>query len=324
MNLTQAILTKLSDGELYSGQALADELGVTRTAIWKVIQQLKNQGLDIEILHRQGYRIPKAIDLLEQKKILLDVNSAILPYIPQIDVFQQLPSTNQYLIEHLQRFSSGTICLAEQQSNGRGRRGREWLSPFASGIYFSILWHFDVDISSLQGLSLAIGVAVIRALHHYGVQDIELKWPNDLFYQSKKLAGILLEANALVNSHYSIVAGVGLNCRLSQEVMAEVARPVIDLESILQNPLARNRLVALLINEIVPVLRDFPKTGLEPYIHEWQRYDVLQNQQVQIELPSGTMQGKVLGVDRFGNLRMQFDDGREQTFSSAEITIRRQ
>lgn len=323
MNLAQAILTKLSNGELYSGQVLADELGVTRTAVWKVIQQLRNQGVDIEIQARQGYRLAKPVELLNEKKIRSDLQPVVANLISQIEVFQTIPSTNQHLVANFHQFPSGAICLSEQQTQGRGRRGRGWLSPFASGIYLSILWHFDVDISSLQGLSLAIGVAVIHALQRYGIQGVELKWPNDLFYQSKKLAGILLEAHASVNSHYSIVVGIGLNCRLPQEVIDEVERPVIDLETILQNPLGRNHLIALILNEMVPILRDFPKTGLEPYIPEWQRYDVLQNQQVQIELPSGTMQGKVLGVDRFGNLKMQFDDGREQVFSSAEITIRR-
>jgi BirA family biotin operon repressor/biotin-[acetyl-CoA-carboxylase] ligase len=206
------ILDILKDGEFHSGEALGEKVGCSRTAVWKHLQKLEALGLLVETTKGTGYRIVGGVELLDGEAIARALSATASPHLSRIDVFQSIDSTNTYARELAEKESaSGAVILAEQQTAGRGRRGKTWVSPFAANIYLSVVWDFEQGAQSLEGLSLAVGVAVKRALTAHGVAGVKLKWPNDIYVEQKKLGGILLEMIGDPAGHCTVVVGVGLN-----------------------------------------------------------------------------------------------------------------
>ncbi|HMX99009.1 MAG TPA: biotin--[acetyl-CoA-carboxylase] ligase, partial [Agitococcus sp.] len=193
------LLTLLADGQFHSGVDLAKQLNVSRTTISKRVADWQALGLDIDTVTGKGYRLHTPIDWLNQQQIFQYIPSPIQALISEFVIYPVVSSTNDAVAQSLQKKSqSGVVCLAEMQSAGRGRRGRTWLSPPAGTFYGSVGWVFNEGFQVVEGLSLAIGVAVIQALNTCGVEGLQLKWPNDIVWQGKKLGGILIEMNAEV------------------------------------------------------------------------------------------------------------------------------
>ncbi len=198
------ILQTLSDGEFHSGEALGNALGISRAAIAKHIKSLSEWGVDIYRIQGRGYQMARPMPLLDEAKLMVG-SVQKLELIPVID------STNQYLLDRVNESEKGRICLAEYQTNGRGRRGRQWISPFGSNLYLSMYWRLDAGMAAAMGLSLVIGIAAVEALEAMGIEGVKLKWPNDLYYQDKKLAGILVEMSGQAGGAAHLVIGMGLN-----------------------------------------------------------------------------------------------------------------
>jgi len=186
------ILKLLADGEFHSGTELAELLGVSRSAICKQLNGLSVLGLQHAAVSGKGYRLDRPLELLDNTQINAELTPAQQAAISVLEIHDTLPSTNTYLVEASQQGAlSGFVCFAEHQTAGKGRRGRQWVSPYGSNLYLSILWRFQQGgMASTAGLSLAIGVAVIRALRAQGFSEAGLKWPNDIYCQGKKLGGI--------------------------------------------------------------------------------------------------------------------------------------
>ena len=200
-----ALLKCLSDGEFHSGEDLGEMIGVSRAAISKHIKGIQEWGLDIYRVQGKGYKLANQLDMLDQEKLSAPSPDASLELIPIIG------STNQHLLERTNTLESGSVCIAEYQAAGRGRRGREWVSPFGANLYLSMYWRLDAGMAAAMGLSLVVGVAVVEALEEMGVEGIKLKWPNDLYHNDKKLAGILVELSGQSGGAAHIVIGLGLN-----------------------------------------------------------------------------------------------------------------
>jgi len=198
------LLNLLADGEFHSGEKIGELLGVSRTSVNNYIKALQEIGIDIYKVTGRGYQSANPIELLNEKKI------RTLSKNPLVKVEQIIDSTNQWLLDKIPNVNNGQTCIAEYQLAGRGRRGRSWVSPFASHLYFSYYWRFDSGIEKLSGLSLLVGIATVNALEKIGIQGVSLKWPNDLYYQGKKLAGILIELNAQATEACHTVIGIGM------------------------------------------------------------------------------------------------------------------
>ena len=225
------LLALLADGQFHSGVDLAKQLNVSRTTISKRVADWQALGLDIDTVTGKGYRLQTPIDWLNQAKIYAFLPNNIQSLISEFSVQQIISSTNDFVAQSLQKKSqSGVVCLAEMQSAGRGRRGRTWLSPAAGTFYGSVGWVFNEGFQVVEGLSLAIGVAVIQALNTCGVEGLQLKWPNDIVWQGKKLGGILIEMNAEVGGSCQVVVGVGVNLALPQTVKTQIDQEVTDLQ----------------------------------------------------------------------------------------------
>lgn len=321
----QDLLKILADGKYHSGADIGRLFGVSRAAIWKVIQKLEqNYSLTVFAVKGKGYRLPQPLELLDKKNIVDNLLKKTLKQMKEFEIFFDIDSTNHYLnIKSLEGAPSAYVVLAEQQTKGQGRRGRTWVSPFACNLTLSILWRFQLGPAQLGCLSLFVAVAIVRALNKLGIKDVGVKWPNDIYWHNKKLAGILLEMRGEANGPSAVVIGVGLNMLLSEdkEITKKIDQPWIDLESIMGAKVERNYFVALVIDALFEVLNAVPDKQKE-LLQEWQSMDVLKGEEIEVHFADKVIQGKALGINPDGALRV-LHQGKELVCHSGEVSIRR-
>jgi BirA family biotin operon repressor/biotin-[acetyl-CoA-carboxylase] ligase len=258
--------------------------------------------------------------LLDAQKINAHLSKATSALISELKIFPFIDSTNNYLMTRAQTDAlSGSVCLAETQTAGKGRRGRQWISPQGQNIYGSFLWKFH-ETRALNGLSLAIGVGVIRALNKSGIVNVDLKWPNDIYSDGKKLGGILIEVTTHSNGSVSAVIGLGLNINLPKDI-EQITQAYTDLNTMTDIELNRNQLVAQLLNELLPIAATFEKQGFPAYLNEWREHDCLFGKQVDLFVGSQKINGIVQGIDENGLLKLQRNDGTIQIFASGEVSF---
>jgi len=325
------LLRQLADGEIHSGEDLAAKVGLTRARVSQVLKDAEAAGLALERVKGRGYRLLEAPDFLDARKIrdrageLAVTRPATLPL--AVEVVDQIESTSSELMRRAQRRDvHRTALAAEWQTAGRGRRGREWTAIAGGSLTFSLGWKFEQGAGFLAGLSLAVGVAVVRALEAEGFKDVALKWPNDLIHRHLKFGGILIELNGDALGPTTTVIGVGLNVRLPPASRKDIPVPVTDLASVAGRkapPIDRNRLLAALLAELAAVLDLYAREGFAPFAAEWQHRHAYQGKPVKLLLPDGaTVTGMVAGVDASGALVLA-DGPRRARFLSGEITLRR-
>lgn len=322
MSTRHSLLSALSDGQFHSGTALGNQLGISRAAINKAVQGLVDRGLEIHSVSGKGYRWVTPADLLDRERIEERIAAMGASEVPAITIVDEIESTSSYLLERLAE-GPGTpeVCLTEHQTGGRGRRGREWLSSPFQNITMSISWHYETGPSLLSGLSIAAGIAIVRALQSVGIKGVELKWPNDVLFNDRKLAGILVDLRGEVDGPTHIVIGVGLNVRLHDDVSEAIDQAWTDLSSISRQSVDRNEIAARLILELHRILQDFTTEGLNPYLQEWKMLHAFENRMVRIVQNDNEILGKVCGLDESGAL--QLDTGREVIkVHSGEVSLR--
>jgi BirA family biotin operon repressor/biotin-[acetyl-CoA-carboxylase] ligase len=233
-----------------------------------------------------------------------------------IHIFPELDSTNRWALQHGQ---CGDVCLAEQQTAGRGRRGRQWESPAGVNLYFSLRWCFAQVPTHLPMLSLVTGVAVAEALDDCAIHGHGLKWPNDVYHAGKKLGGILLEA---VGTLDQVVIGIGLNVNMQPGTNPSIDQPWTSLRAVVGANLDRNQLVAAILKRLLPHLRAFPQLDMAQFQRDWQRWDILANSPVRVLSGNEVLEGVACGVDSQGQLRLALNDGLVKVFSSADVSVR--
>ena len=206
------LISILADGEFHSGEQLGTAMGMSRAAINKHIQTVRDWGVDIFTVPGKGYSLPHPIQLLDEATIISMLPAGRVSVLPVID------STNQYLLDRISELSSGDACVAEYQQAGRGRRGRKWFSPFGSNLYLSMYWKLDQGPAAAMGLSLVIGIVMAEVLQRLGAEDVRVKWPNDLYLKDRKLAGILVELTGKTGDAAQLVIGAGINLKMREPV----------------------------------------------------------------------------------------------------------
>jgi BirA family transcriptional regulator, biotin operon repressor / biotin---[acetyl-CoA-carboxylase] ligase len=239
-----------------------------------------------------------------------------------LEIFNSIDSTNLYL-RNIENGKSGSVCIAEQQTAGRGRRGRVWVSPFGCNLYLSLRWHFSKDLASLSGLSLIVGIAVVMALESSGVCGIKLKWPNDLVYHDHKLGGILIESICNHKSSCELVIGIGVNLKFPSNEKPSLQQPWIDIFSITQQQPKRNEIAGLILKELFLTLPQFESHGLRAFQKSWEQLDNLQERSITVILEENEMQGIAKGIDAQGNLMVQAEN-KCHHFHSGEVSVRLQ
>jgi BirA family biotin operon repressor/biotin-[acetyl-CoA-carboxylase] ligase len=324
MQLRGQLLHHLADGKFHSGEALGAALGVSRMAIWKHLQALRLLGVACESVRGKGYRLAAPCELLSQEKILEFLGPVAAARLPAIEILLETASTNTHLRDlALQGAPSGHVCLAEMQTAGRGRHGRHWVSPFAGNLYLSLLWRNMHGTAALGGLSLAVGVAVLRALQALDIRGVQLKWPNDLLVDDAKLAGVLIDVIGESTGQCAVIIGVGVNVRMPAQAGAAIDQDWTDLARLQGGaPPARNRLAACLVKQLLAVLDEFEQSGLQPVLAEWSGHDALAGRVVYAVAPHGTLQGIARGVDTDGALLLEMPGGELRRINSGEISVR--
>ena len=309
-----SILKALSQGGFHSGEELGDKLGVSRAAISKHIKGIQAWGVDVFRVQGKGYQLAKPMQLLD-KEILQNRLTNRVELIPIID------STNQYLLDRVDSLESGSVCLAEYQAKGRGRRGREWISPFGSNLYLSMFWRLDAGMAAAMGLSLVVGVAIVEALEEMGLTGVKLKWPNDLYYQDKKLAGILVEMSGQAGAAANLVIGMGLNLMMS-EAIEGITQPWASLDEVADNQqIDRNQLAITMITTLHKALDDYELYGMAGFVERWNRLDNFINRPVKLLMGPREISGLARGINEQGAVLLETENGLE-TFIGGEISLR--
>ncbi|VAX12852.1 Biotin operon repressor / Biotin--protein ligase [hydrothermal vent metagenome] len=318
------LLKLLGDGRFHSGQTLARPLGVSRGAIWKALRKIAQDfNLDIQSVRGRGYRLEKPIEFLDLEKIQAGLKSATGSLLSGIELHNSLGSTNHHLYELArQGASSGRVVIAEHQQAGRGRRGRIWISPFAQNLYLSLLWRFDFGLARLSGLSLTVAVAVARALHQVTGIEPELKWPNDIQYQGRKLSGNLLEVQGESEGPCVAVIGVGVNVSMSAAIADDIDQPWTDLSIASGRQISRNLLCAAILNELALALVAFSETGLKTFMSDWRRWDGIMDKSVRLIFADHEIEGEVCGIDEQGALLLKNRTGLHR-YHMGEVSLRR-
>ncbi|MGZ4959758.1 MAG: bifunctional biotin--[acetyl-CoA-carboxylase] ligase/biotin operon repressor BirA [Methylomonas sp.] len=319
------LLRLLADGQFHSGTELSQVLAISRSAIWKQLHALSDLGVELMAVSGKGYKLQQPMQLLDQHRIASYLDRQVFDLIKCIEIHDAIHSTNSYLHELAGKGGeSGLVCFAEYQSAGKGRRGRTWVSPFGQNIYLSILWRYQDGPAAIAGLSLALGVAVIRALRQMGLKDVGLKWPNDIYWQQRKLAGILVEVSGESSGPCHAVIGLGVNFYLSAEQAENIGQPWTGLTSILGETAyaRRNELAALLLNHLMPVIADFENQRLENYAGEWRSYDCMLGKNACLYVGDQAHEGTIAGIDDNGLLLLKDDEGGIRAFASGEVSFR--
>ena len=324
------LLKLLADGKFPSGEALASSLSVSRTAIWKLIPRIRALGLELHSVKGKGYRLQEKLNLLDGAVIMAKMPDRQRRRIAEIQVFPEIDSTSSYTYELAQKGklnlkdSKVFVCFAEQQSAGRGRRGRSWSSPFGHNLYLTLAREFATGISELEGLSLVVGLALVRALQGFGFTGLGVKWPNDILWQGRKLAGILMEISGDPTGLTRVMIGMGLNVKTRPAEMTAVDQPWVDLSSIRAELPERNQLAAGVLNEMLLALEVFEQEGFAAFKTEWDNHDALRHQAVDLRSGSdrsAAEQGIVLGVDDHGALLLETAAG-VKSFHGGELSPR--
>lgn len=325
--LTFALLRQLADGEFHSGEVLAQRLGVSRASVNNALHGIEQYGLSLYSVRGRGYRLSNPPQWLDAALVSTYLGAEAADF--QLEILDAAASSNSLLLQRAaQGAASGSVLAVEWQSGGRGRLGRRWHSGLGNALTFSLLWRFDCGLAGLSGLSLATGVALMRALHALGVRGAGLKWPNDVLGAGGKIAGILIEAQGEMLGPSAVVIGIGINLTLPQQLQQKIDQAASDLSQLTAVLPQRNLLLATVLRELAAVLRQFSAEGFASLREEWENYHLYQNQAVQLSLPDGKiMQCMVRGVNQEGALVAEVASAagaapETRIFHAGEISLR--
>lgn len=312
---TPLLLIKiLADGNIHSGEQLGESLGMTRAGINKHIQTLRSWGIDVQTVAGKGYQLDAPMNLLNADIVNQNIKGEPASVIPVID------STNQYLIQRISELKSGDVCIAEYQSAGRGRRGRQWISPFGRNLYLSMYWKLYQGPAAAIGLSLVVGVIMAEVLQKLGAGGVKVKWPNDLYLNDKKLSGILVELTGKTGDVAHIVTGIGINIAMSKNQNEVINQQWINLEQV-GIRIDRNELACEITNALREAFTQFEKQGLSIFIERWKSLDNFMHRRVKLIIGEKEIFGIAKGINDQGALLLE-QDGKVTPYIGGEISLR--
>ncbi len=316
------LLDLLGDCRYHSGEDLASQLGISRNAVWKQCQKLRLSGLAIESSRGKGYRLKQPFEALDESLIRQAIPDGSSAHDCVICLLDETDSTNRVLRDWLPNDPRPVFCLAEMQTNGQGRRGHPWQSPFGSNLYASLRLPVSCGPEKVAGLSLAAGIAVLESLHALGAHDARLKWPNDILCNGKKIAGLLSEISGQYNGDSTVIIGIGINVSMPADAGGAIGQPWCDLSQILPGSPSRNQLAGDLLHRLLIHCRTFLQRGLTPFLATWHQYDCLLGQAVIVEYTDRKIAATAAGIDDHGALIIETDEGRQAVFA-ADVHLKR-
>ncbi len=315
------LLKRMSDGRFHSGQDLAAHFMVSRATIFNILQNAEQIGIPVHAVRGKGYRLADSLSWLDKTALESMLDASGHAYL--LKTVEQAHSTNTELVEDaLAGTRHRTVLYADYQHAGRGRRGRVWQGPLGGGLTFSVLWRFDRGVDQLSGLSIAVGMALARALAKVCPLPVKLKWPNDVLAGYRKLAGILVEVQGELSGPSFAVIGMGINEKLSQHHRQEIDQAVVDLAE-MGVQITRANLLFEILNELAHALESFEREGLKSILEEWPSWHAHEGRAVSLRMPDGSIHtGMPSGLDLAGNLLLTLPGGEKRKFSTGEVSLR--
>jgi len=318
--IIQRLAGYLSVDETRSGEAIGNELGCTRAAVWKHVESLRTLGIEIDAVAGKGYLLREPLELLDNDSILAGLDPAVRKSLRRLDIESSLDSTNSALRRLAVEDQHAAVILAEHQSSGRGRRGRQWHSPYARNLYLSMGWKFEKSLSELGCLPLVVAIATAHALSRAGLTGHRVKWPNDLLLDGRKLGGCLVEVQGDSHGPCHAILGVGINVHMPTSALTTgIDQPWTDVHSQLP-ACSRNTLAALLLEELITGLDLFAERGFARFKDTWEQMDGLHGQIIEVYAGENVVQGTASGINESGALLL--DTGKEiLTLYSGEVSL---
>lgn len=310
------LMTILADGHFHSQERLEKLLETGIIDINEYVSVIREWGIEVLHVNGKGYTLPAPLELLNDVVLRQSLSSDA----GQLFVVPIVDSTNQYLLDRVAELRSGDACVAEYQYAGRGRRGRQWISPFGTNLCFSLFWRLEKSSSAVMGLSLAVAVAIAETLKDLGVSDVKVKWPNDLYLYDCKLAGILVESTGKMGDVLQLIIGVGLNLSMQESASNVINQRWISLQQT-NIKIDRNQLLVQLLIRLRTILKQFEREGLLPFIQRWASMDNFMNKPVSLLIEQHSIYGICRGIDEHGALLLE-QDGRIETFVVGEMSLR--
>jgi len=316
------ILNRLRQGSPVSGEELGRTIGISRTAVWKHINELRREGYQIDSVPSKGYYFISAPDNLLPEEIKAGLNTRVLG--TEIVYHREVTSTQSIAkLLAAQGATEGTIAVAETQSGGRGRIAREWASP-VGGIYFSIILRPDIKPAEALQLPLIAGIAVARAIEKFSKLKPKLKWPNDIIVNDRKAGGILTEMSAEVDRLEWVIIGIGLNVNTPQESFPlEIEGTATSLKEAGGKYIPRVRLIQHILTELEALYDDFRESGFEPLREQWKRLSNTIGAEVTISSATGQLAGRAVDIDLDGALILQKEDGAQKRIIAGDVSLRK-
>ena len=321
----RSLLALLADGEPHTGAALARELKVHRAALVEGIERLRVLGVEVMRWPRHGYRLPKPVELLDARRIRGELGTSAEIKLRSLEVLFEVDSTNSRLLA-LASPAAGQadVCMSELQHSGRGRRGRRWFAPFGDSLVMSLGWTWRDAMRVAPALSLAVGVAIARALSRVGARGISLKWPNDVWYNDRKIGGVLIELKTDASGTAHAVVGIGLNVYLSAAARRELEGAGVRAAAVsdaCKAGVSRNQLAGALLDELLSMLEQFEREGFAPFRDSWLGLDAIRDRTAQVLAGELAVAGTARGVDVDGALLLE-SAGVLRKFVSGEVSLR--
>ncbi|MDH1628267.1 bifunctional biotin--[acetyl-CoA-carboxylase] ligase/biotin operon repressor BirA [Shewanella xiamenensis] len=307
------ILGLLSSEHFVSGEELATQLGISRAAVSKHVDALEDYGVAIYSVKGRGYKLANPISLIDSARLIQSIDNRCF-------YFDEIPSTNGFMLSHTSELKSGDVCVAEYQSAGRGRRGRTWVSPYGHHLYFSQFWSFPQGMAQAMGLSLVVACSLVEVLKSFGVDNIGVKWPNDIYLNYKKLAGILIEMSGQADSECQLIIGIGVNMAMSEDQGKGIDQPWSDLSSLTDMP-NKTDLVIALHKQLKRDIQLFEREGLASFKTRWQQADLFHGKEVRLLMGENHVDGICRGIDEQGAVLLETADG-IQAYIGGEISLR--
>ncbi|MCT8860915.1 bifunctional biotin--[acetyl-CoA-carboxylase] ligase/biotin operon repressor BirA [Shewanella xiamenensis] len=307
------ILGLLSSEHFVSGEELATQLGISRAAVSKHVDALEDYGVAIYSVKGRGYKLANPISLIESARLIQSIDNRCF-------YFDEILSTNGFMLSHTSELKSGDVCVAEYQSAGRGRRGRTWVSPYGHHLYFSQFWSFPQGMAQAMGLSLVVACSLVEVLKSFGVDNIGVKWPNDIYLNYKKLAGILIEMSGQADSECQLIIGIGVNMAMSEDQGKGIDQPWSDLSSLTDMP-NKTDLVIALHKQLKRDIQLFEREGLAAFKTRWQQADLFYGKEVRLLMGENHVDGICRGIDEQGAVLLETADG-IQAYIGGEISLR--
>ena len=317
--MLKSILNLLADGEFHSDKEISKFLGVSDKMVSLVLKQILDLSINLEVINDNNYRISGGLELLNASWINKELGET-QQLLSQLEVLTLIDSTKNYVLNKT-KYIGNYAVFAEQQTTGRGQFKRTWYSNFGKDIALSLLWQISNPLNKLGGLTLAVGIAVVKALEQYGLKKIRLKWPNDIVYEGKKLSGILIESRTLKQKIHKLVIGIGLNLYNPPSHYFTKDQAITSIFSLQNLPPRRNQLACLILKNLLRTLVEFEAKGLSYFLQDWQRLDNLKGKLITIQNQANVIEGIAKGINTEGQLCVLIQN-KLQYFNSGEIKVK--